>query len=110
MSEPLQHRWSIVNNYLAGITLDRWMKLLAENRVSPAYWHRALFITAAACMNSLAKRKEDKLADEIEKTELAGPPLFILGHWRSGTTHLHNLLHWTPRTSPLPIPIRSPTR
>lgn len=21
-----------------------------------------------------------------------GPPLFILGHWRSGTTHLHNLL------------------
>lgn len=92
MSEPLQHRWSIVNNYLAGITLDRWMKLLAENRISPAYWHRALFITAAACMNSLAKRKEDKLADEIEKTELAGPPLFILGHWRSGTTHLHNLL------------------
>jgi hypothetical protein len=20
------------------------------------------------------------------------PPLFVLGHWRSGTTHLHNLL------------------
>jgi hypothetical protein len=25
------------------------------------------------------------------------PPLFIIGHWRSGTTHLHNLLAIDPR-------------
>jgi len=28
----------------------------------------------------------------IAETRLAGPPLFILGHWRSGTTMLHELL------------------
>lgn len=25
--------------------------------------------------------------------EPTAPPVFIVGHWRSGTTHLHNLLH-----------------
>jgi omega-hydroxy-beta-dihydromenaquinone-9 sulfotransferase len=28
----------------------------------------------------------------IEKTSLVGPPIFVLGHWRSGTTLLHELL------------------
>ena len=92
MSRVLKHRWSVANNYLAGITLDRWLDLLRENSVSPAYWHRAAFITATACLNSIAQRKEQDLEETIRKTHLVGPPLFILGHWRSGTTHLHNLL------------------
>ena len=92
MPQILKHRWSVANNYLAGITLYRWIDLLRENSVSPAYWHRAVFITAAACLNSLARRKERRLDAAIRATPLAGPPLFILGHWRSGTTHLHNLL------------------
>ena len=92
MSSALKHRWSTANNYLAGITLDRWIELLRENPISPAYWHRAAFVTAAACMNSFSARKERKLDPEIRATELTGPPLFILGHWRSGTTHLHILL------------------
>ena len=92
MSSALKHRWSTANNYLAGITLDRWIELLRENPISPAYWHRAAFVTAAACMNSFSARKERKLDPKIRATELTGPPLFILGHWRSGTTHLHNLL------------------
>ncbi|WP_427846519.1 sulfotransferase [Aromatoleum aromaticum] len=25
------------------------------------------------------------------------PPIFVLGHWRSGTTHLHNLLSLDPQ-------------
>jgi len=29
---------------------------------------------------------------KIEETKLAGPPIFILGYWRSGTTLLHNLM------------------
>lgn len=33
----------------------------------------------------------------IREEKLAGPPVFILGHWRSGTTHLHNLLAQDPR-------------
>jgi hypothetical protein len=29
---------------------------------------------------------------QIEHVRLAHPPVFIIGHWRSGTTHLHNLM------------------
>jgi len=29
--------------------------------------------------------------------ELAEPPVFIVGHWRSGTTHLHNLMSQDPQ-------------
>ena len=29
-------------------------------------------------------------------TDIAHPPVFIIGHWRSGTTHLHNLLSKDP--------------
>ncbi len=33
----------------------------------------------------------------IRRTELAGPPIFVLGHWRSGTTLMHELLHLDDR-------------
>jgi len=29
----------------------------------------------------------------IRRTKLAGPPIFVLGHWRSGTTLMHEFLH-----------------
>jgi hypothetical protein len=38
----------------------------------------------------------DKKADKVTLEE---PPVFILGHWRSGTTHLHNLLCQDPLAS-----------
>ncbi|MEZ5304356.1 MAG: sulfotransferase [Verrucomicrobiales bacterium] len=92
MPHPLKHRWSLANNYLGGITLDRWLALLRENRISPAYWHRAAFVTAAAALNSAAARRERRTDDAVRATEIESPPIFILGHWRSGTTHLHNLI------------------
>lgn len=94
MPANLKHRWSIANNYLAGITTGDWLRLLRENgfAVDPAYWHRAAFITAVSAMNSHFRRKEEKLfGDRIAGTEIQAP-LFVLGHWRSGTTHLHNLI------------------
>jgi hypothetical protein len=99
MPAPLKHRWSLANNYLAGITTGDWLRLLRENgfAVDPAYWHRAAFITLASAMNSYFRRREDQRShDAIGRTTIQ-QPLFILGHWRSGTTHLHNLLAHDPR-------------
>jgi hypothetical protein len=43
-------------------------------------------------VNSLqAKREEREHGERVRATEVR-EPLFILGHYRSGTTHLHNLL------------------
>lgn len=33
----------------------------------------------------------------IVRRSLSRPPVFIVGHWRSGTTHLHNLLSRDPQ-------------
>lgn len=90
----LKHRWSIGHNYLAGITTGDWVRLLRENdfAVDPVYWHRAAFITLTSLMNSVYRRKEERLFnDQVAAVEVA-PPLFVIGHWRTGTTHLHNLL------------------
>lgn len=95
MMAKLKHRWSISHNYLAGITAGDWWRLLRENRfsVSPAYWHRAAFVTFASLLNSWNwHRERQRYGDAIDKVHIDQPPLFILGHWRSGTTLLHYLL------------------
>jgi hypothetical protein len=91
----LKHRWSLGHNYLAGITAGDWMRLLRANHfaVSPAYWHRALFISLTSVINSYYRFVEDRnFRSEIKRVTLRHPPLFILGHWRSGTTLIHYLL------------------
>ncbi len=91
----LKHQWSTSNNFLTGLTADAWWKLLKQNRfsVDPPYWHRAALISVMSVLNSWYRnREENRFATEIEATEISEAPVFILGHWRSGTTHLHNLL------------------
>ena len=95
MGAELRHRWSISHNYLAGVTAGDWWRLLRQNgfAVSPAYWHRALFITAASFVNSFnCCREHRRYGEAIQQVKISKPPLFILGHWRSGTTLLHYLL------------------
>lgn len=33
----------------------------------------------------------------IRRHKLSDPPVFLIGHWRSGTTHLHNLMSRDPQ-------------
>ena len=100
MAGPLKHRWSISHNYLAGITAGAWWRLLRENNfaVAPAYGHRAAFISVLSLFNAWYARRETKRhGAQVAATPIQHPPVFILGHWRSGTTHLHNLLAQDPQ-------------
>ena len=100
MAAELKHRWRIDQNYLIGITAGQWRRLLRENRydVDAVYWHRAAVITLMSVLNSLAARNDERrYSHEITRTVIDEPPLFILGHWRTGTTFLHNLLSRDPR-------------
>jgi hypothetical protein len=79
---------------LAGITFRNWVRLLRDNgfAVSPRYALRLFATTMGSLPNSVAARYEDsRYTSQIDGTRVVAP-LFILGHWRSGTTHLHNLL------------------
>ena len=86
------YRWFFTN--LAGLTFGDWLSLLWENgfRVSPRFLPRAAFITLCSIGNSLQRQIENLLYRSKLRQVTIPPPIFILGHWRSGTTHLHKLL------------------
>ena len=95
MGQKLKHQWSIGHNYLTGITFGKWCKLLAQNgfQISPAYAHRAAVITVASLSNAgFAALENLRYGKAVANSTISQPPLFILGHWRSGTTLLHELL------------------
>lgn len=95
MSAKLKHRCSIGYNYMAGTNFGMWMRALAENgfRISPAYVRRVAFITLASPSNSAAATTVTlRFGKAIGKSQITEPPPFILGHWRSGTNLLHDLL------------------
>src|SRR4051812_41917392 len=79
---------------LGGITFGPWAKLLRDERfdVDPGCWSRALAITGQRFKNSVFQKLERRRYEALVKKESVEPPLFVLGHWRSGTTHLHQLL------------------
>ena len=79
--------------------LRTWARLLWENGgVAPAYWGklgRVLLLTTLASPLRLAERF--RYGRQVAQTAIDDQPIFILGFARSGTTHLHNLLHRDPR-------------
>ncbi|MCA9074023.1 MAG: sulfotransferase [Planctomycetaceae bacterium] len=56
-------------------------------------WHRWALLPPFALYNSVMGGVERLLYDrKVAETEINPSPLFIIGHWRSGTTLLHNLV------------------
>jgi len=77
-----------------------WMRLLYRNRfaVGLSYVYIAIIITiVSACHTVLRLVQEALYADAVRRTPVRESPLFILGHWRTGTTLLHELLILDPR-------------
>lgn len=79
---------------LAGVTTRDWLRLLRDNRFSidPPYLMRAVAVSWCALNNSLFRWLDDRLCGRRMRDVVVRPPVFVLGHWRSGTTHLHYLL------------------
>lgn len=79
---------------MGGVTVSDWVRVLKENRfrISPVATMNAMTVTFASVLNSGFKLLEDwRFRERIVATEVK-EPVFILGHFRSGTTHLHNLM------------------
>ena len=90
-------RWLVSN--VMGLTFGDWIGLAADNRfaIGPRYWSRAAVTTVLSLLNStFAVAERVKFGRAIATMPLQAP-VFILGHWRSGTTLLHNLLALDPR-------------
>ncbi len=80
---------------ISGTNLINWFRLLRENnfKISLRYLPRALFVSFTTLLTApLALYEKLRYHRQIKQTEITKPPVFIIGHWRSGTTYLHNLL------------------
>ncbi|MEX2358883.1 MAG: sulfotransferase [Pirellulaceae bacterium] len=78
-----------------GMRLRTWLSLLAKHRcaIHPLKLGLAATVTAFAASNSINYRLQNMLyGKRLKKVELKQPMIFILGHWRSGTTYLHELI------------------
>lgn len=92
----MKNRWSLRNNMLSGITTPALFKILWRHRSAiewGTYWHRILFLLGISIPNTVLGYIEDWLfRDKIESQQLHPEPIFVLGHPRTGTTLLQNLL------------------
>jgi hypothetical protein len=82
--------------------LGGWLRLLARQRfrIGPRYIPAALVTTLHAPLNSMLGLVQKAIyRQRIAAVQLDPPPVFILGHWRCGTTLLHELLALHPAHS-----------
>ncbi len=79
---------------LQGITFGDWTRLVANRRLSvePRYVPRMVWTGVGAAINSIQARLERRRYRRQIAEANVHSPLFVLGQYRSGTTHLHNLL------------------
>lgn len=78
-----------------GMTFFPWMCALVKGKflVAPSRFCMAILITLLSFLNTvLAFTQILFLGRKIRKTKLKTPPIFIIGHWRSGTTLLHEYM------------------
>ncbi|TWU65224.1 Sulfotransferase domain protein [Crateriforma conspicua] len=72
-----------------------WLGLLrgGKFRLSPSRWPMAISVSLATPVNTILAGVESAFfAKKVREAEFQSAPVFIIGHWRSGTTLLHELL------------------
>ncbi len=76
-----------------------WIRLLRRGGgVDRAYLDRFLFVCLSTFLTSPLRLYESfRYRRILRETPIHPEPVFIVGHWRTGTTHLHNLLCLDPR-------------
>lgn len=83
-----------------GMRVGCWWRLLAKNgfRIAPSRLPIAMGVSFFTPGNDVLAGLQSLIhGRRIRETPITAPPIFILGHWRSGTTLLHELLVTDPR-------------
>jgi hypothetical protein len=78
-----------------GCEVAAWWRLLIRNRfaVHLRYLYIAIVITCVSVLHTFLRfLVESWYGNKIDRTPIREAPVFIVGHWRTGTTLLHELL------------------
>ena len=81
-----------------GLGVGGWLKILSyKPRFTPSYAFRWGSISALSLLTSAQNILESAVyGRKVANKTIEHAPIFILGHWRSGTTLLHNLMTMDP--------------
>jgi omega-hydroxy-beta-dihydromenaquinone-9 sulfotransferase len=98
--------------FWTGMEFGGWWRLLRLNhfRVHWRYWHHALFITCISLFHTAYRWWQwPWVGRRANRTKIEQEPIFIIGHWRAGTTLLHELMvlderHTSPTTYECLVP------
>ncbi|EWM20489.1 hypothetical protein Naga_100382g4 [Nannochloropsis gaditana] len=96
LPKPVPARWEVRLFLLMGMPADQFLSYIIQNGVDPVFWHRALYATYISLMAAffwIPKEEEKYSVEQIEEVPILHPPIFIIGHYRSGTSLLHELLN-----------------
>lgn len=88
-------KFRIPLNLLMGIRFSQLIKYVFKYGIGfhPKYIIRFLFlIPTSMLVEFFILIEKIKFGKQIKRTIIKIPPVFILGHWRSGTTFLHQLI------------------
>ena len=76
-----------------GYSFKILVNLIQKNKINFRYYTRLLAIIIVNLINFPFRAYERIwINPKFKNKSISKEPIFILGHWRSGTTHLHNLL------------------
>jgi hypothetical protein len=79
----------------AGSGFFAWMRLLSRNRFR-IHWsclHVVTYVTFVSMGHTLLRGVQQLIfGRRVARTPIDRPPIFIIGHWRTGTTLLHEFL------------------
>jgi len=88
-----------IQHPLFGISTKKWIQLLEKNgRVEKGFLTRGTFITLSSIFTTPVRIFfKIKYESKIKNLKIKHSPVIIIGHWRSGTTYLHELFSQDPQ-------------
>jgi omega-hydroxy-beta-dihydromenaquinone-9 sulfotransferase len=95
-ARPKSNEYSLMMpRFWHGMPAHVWFPLLAKNgfRISPSRWPLAFGVSMFTSFTGVMSLTQSLFfGKSIRETKIVVPPIFVLGHWRSGTTLLHEYL------------------
>lgn len=99
MAVKIEKEYKVKDHQLSISYLHIWLRLLIQNKVSLSKYPMVLRIWLFVILTQPFQWLQKILFHyRIRQVDLEKePPVFIIGHWRSGTTHLHYIMARDPQ-------------
>lgn len=91
-------KFSLILPAIAGARYSTLKKVCEGNDIPWSYKMRYLAVKGISLFGEPFRWFQDyRFGKKLAEQKIEEAPIFVLGHWRSGTTHLHNILSQDPQ-------------